>query len=205
MSKKGLVEGKITEEALEQLRSRVGIKLRIHPDSGNRNIFEETIRRFVNGTGDINPLYRDIEYAQKTRYGKLVAPPSWLYSVFQMGVMQGLAGVQHLPVVADGPRTGGEVGRLGRQRPLAQERRRQHPGQRGDGPEDEQRQPEADSGVGERGPPAAGPAGDVGGGRGRGRAHAAPHEAGPAGRSRRTRTTASTSMARKMTLAMAAP
>jgi len=93
MSKKGLVEGKITEEALEQLRSRIGIKLRIHHDSGNRNVFEETIRRFVNGTGDINPLYRDMEYARKTRYGKLVAPPSWLYSVFQMGVMQGLAGV----------------------------------------------------------------------------------------------------------------
>ncbi|MBN1381038.1 MAG: MaoC family dehydratase N-terminal domain-containing protein [Deltaproteobacteria bacterium] len=88
-----LAEGKITEEALDQLRSRIGMKLRIHPDSGNRNISEETIRKFVNGTGDINPLYRDPEYAKKTRYGKLVAPPSWLYSVFQMGVMHGLAGV----------------------------------------------------------------------------------------------------------------
>ena len=87
--KKGLVEGKITEEALAQLRSRVGMKLRIHHDCGNRNVSEETIRKFVNGTGDINPLYRDQEYAKKTRYGKLVAPPSWLYSVFQMGVMQG--------------------------------------------------------------------------------------------------------------------
>jgi acyl dehydratase len=91
--KKGLVEGKISEEALAQLRSRVGMKLRIHHDSGNRNVSEETIRRFVNGTGDINPLYRDQDYAKNTRYGKLVAPPSWLYSVFQMGVMQGLAGV----------------------------------------------------------------------------------------------------------------
>jgi acyl dehydratase len=88
-----LVEGKITDEALEQLRSRIGMKLRIHPDSGNRNISEETIRKFVNGTGDINPLYRDPEYAKTTRYGRLVAPPSWLYSVFQMGVMHGLAGV----------------------------------------------------------------------------------------------------------------
>ena len=91
--KKGLVEGKITDEALEQLRSRIGMKLRIQPDSGNRNISEETIRKFVNGTGDINPLYRNQEYAKNTRYGKLAAPPSWLYSVFQMGVMQGLSGV----------------------------------------------------------------------------------------------------------------
>ena len=91
--KKGLVEGKISEEALAQLRSRVGMKLRIDHDSGNRNVSEETIRRFVNGTGDISSLYRDQDYAKNTRYGKLVAPPSWLYSVFQMGVMQGLAGV----------------------------------------------------------------------------------------------------------------
>ena len=92
-NKKGLAEGKITEDALEKLNSLIGVKLRIHHDSGNRNVVEETIRKFVNGTGDVNPLYRDPEYAKKTRYGKLVAPPSWLYSVFQMGVMLGLPGV----------------------------------------------------------------------------------------------------------------
>ena len=92
-NKKGLAEGKITQEALEKLNSMVGVKLRIHNDSGNRNVVEETIRKFINGTGDVNPLYRDPEYGKKTRYGKQVAPPSWLYSVFQMGVMLGLPGV----------------------------------------------------------------------------------------------------------------
>ncbi|MBA3030935.1 MAG: acyl dehydratase [Desulfobacteraceae bacterium] len=92
-NKKGLAEGKITQEALDKLNSLVGVKLRIHNDSGNRNVVEETIRKFINGTGEINPLYRDPEYGKKTRFGKQVAPPSWLYSVFQMGVMLGLPGV----------------------------------------------------------------------------------------------------------------
>ena len=93
MAKEVLAQGKITEAGLEIMRSRIGIKLRIHPDSGNRLACNETIRKFTAGYGDINPLFRDKEYAEKTRYGRLVAPPSWPYSVFQMGIMHGLPGV----------------------------------------------------------------------------------------------------------------
>ncbi len=34
----------------------------------NREVSEDTIRIFVDGEGDLNPLFRDPEYAKKTKY-----------------------------------------------------------------------------------------------------------------------------------------
>lgn len=89
--KSSLVEGRITEEGLAELRSRVGKKLRITPF--NTLASQDAIRHFVDGVGDVNFLFRDEEYAKTTRYGCLVAPPSWLYSVFPTWIPQGLKGV----------------------------------------------------------------------------------------------------------------
>ncbi len=85
------VEGKITDEALAELKSRIGKKLRC--EVGNEMASKETITRFARGVGDVNPLWNDEEYAQKTRYGSLVAPPSWLYSTIGAGAQHGLPGV----------------------------------------------------------------------------------------------------------------
>ncbi|MFO8101131.1 MAG: MaoC family dehydratase N-terminal domain-containing protein [Dehalococcoidia bacterium] len=92
MEEDTLQDGSITDEALETFRRRVGTKLRIS------NIFNElasadAIRKFADGIGDPNPLWRDEEYARSTRYGEMVAPPSWLASVFPTWVLQGLPGV----------------------------------------------------------------------------------------------------------------
>jgi len=89
--KKYLSEGKISEEGLDELRSRVGKKLRVNPF--NTLASRDAIRHFVDGVGDVNPLFRDEEYAETTRYGKLIAPPSWLYSIFPTWIPQGLKGV----------------------------------------------------------------------------------------------------------------
>ena len=35
------------------------------------------IRRFAQAIGDDNPLYRDEEYAEKSRYGGIIAPPTF--------------------------------------------------------------------------------------------------------------------------------
>ncbi|BBO72630.1 acyl dehydratase [Desulfosarcina widdelii] len=86
-----LTEGKITEEGLDELRSRVGKKLRIRPFNTVASI--DAIRKFVDGVGDVNPLYGDEAYAKKTSYGRLIAPPSWPYSVFPTWIPQGLKGV----------------------------------------------------------------------------------------------------------------
>ena len=87
-----LVEGTINEAALEVFRSRVGARLRI-PNVFNEHVTPEAIRKFVNGIGDTNPLYLDPAYAAGTRFGSLVAPQNWVYSVFPTWVLQGLPGV----------------------------------------------------------------------------------------------------------------
>jgi acyl dehydratase len=93
MSKNPSNEGLITEEGLRQLEEIKGIKLRIGMMQNNELVSEETLRKYVRGLGDINPLWQDKEYAKNTRYGELIAPPSWPYSVIGAGIMHGLPGV----------------------------------------------------------------------------------------------------------------
>jgi acyl dehydratase len=48
------------------------------------NVYEVTkkdIRRFAQAIGDTNPLYTDEEYAKKSRYGKIIAPPLFCHSL----------------------------------------------------------------------------------------------------------------------------
>ena len=87
-----MIEGSITPLGLEAWKNRIGLPLRIN-NIFNSNISEETLRNYVNGIGDINPLFRDEPYARKTTYGRRIAPPNWLYSVFPTWVLQGLKGV----------------------------------------------------------------------------------------------------------------
>ena len=51
----------------------------------NRQATIDTIMHFVDGVGDLNPIYRDEAYAKTTRYGRLIAPPCFLYSVWWAG------------------------------------------------------------------------------------------------------------------------
>lgn len=47
----------------------------------NTEASADAIRHFAYGTDDGNPLWLDLDYAAKTRYGKLAAPPAFLVSV----------------------------------------------------------------------------------------------------------------------------
>ena len=87
-----IFEGKVTNEALIEWSKRVGVKLRIR-NIFNTEVTRDSIRHFLDGIGDPNPLWRDEEYAKKSSYKGLVAPPNWLYSVFPTWVLQGLPGV----------------------------------------------------------------------------------------------------------------
>ncbi|MBI2909014.1 MAG: MaoC family dehydratase N-terminal domain-containing protein [Chloroflexi bacterium] len=89
---KVLNEGRITEEGLDKLRALIGKPLRISYIN-NDLVSRAAIRNFVNGVGDPNPLWTDDEYARKSPYGGIVAPPSWFYSVFPSWVSVGLPGV----------------------------------------------------------------------------------------------------------------
>ena len=90
-----LDEGRITDKALEAFRSRVGTKLRVQAPF-NELASRDAIRKFADGIGDPNPIWRDDDYARSTVYGTIAAPPSWVNSVLPTWVLQGLPGVHAL-------------------------------------------------------------------------------------------------------------
>ena len=62
----------------------------------NTQVTRDAIKHFVDGIGDINPLFRDRNYARATKYGRIVAPPSFLetinYSQHPENVPSGIQG-----------------------------------------------------------------------------------------------------------------
>ena len=42
-----------------------------------REVEKGAIRRYADAVGDDNPLYHDEEYAKKSRYGSIIAPPGF--------------------------------------------------------------------------------------------------------------------------------
>jgi len=58
----------------------------------NTQASRDSIRHFADGIGDTNPLFRDREYARKTKYGRMIAPPSFLYSVRWLSPGRGFTG-----------------------------------------------------------------------------------------------------------------
>ncbi len=89
-----MAEGTITPELMAEMESKKGLKLRVGNAIFNEYATTDNIRKFVNGIGDLNPLYRNAEYAKETRFGTIIAPPSFVFSVLggvQFG-WRGLAG-----------------------------------------------------------------------------------------------------------------
>ena len=88
--------GKITDEKVARLRAQFGVDLDpdnfLPPDPGvaaayrprhrgfNWEVTPDGIRHFVNGYGDDNPLYCDEAYAAGTRWGGLIAPPTFVWT-----------------------------------------------------------------------------------------------------------------------------
>ena len=84
-----LESGKITEEGIQRLRERLGRFNR--PRQYGVGLFNEqatrdAIRHYCQGIGDPNPLYWDVSYGQRTKYGTIIAPPCFLYSVLHSTV-----------------------------------------------------------------------------------------------------------------------
>ncbi len=65
----------------EEIKKYVGQTV----DSSVFRVEKEAIRRFADAVGDANPLYRDEEYARKSRFGSIIAPPGFLSSLWFTG------------------------------------------------------------------------------------------------------------------------
>jgi acyl dehydratase len=86
-------EGKITDEAVAAAKAMIGMRLR--PEGPYlQDVTPDTMRNFCNGIGDLNPLYRDMEYGRNSRYATMIADPMFAMAYGWIGRTRwGLPGV----------------------------------------------------------------------------------------------------------------
>jgi acyl dehydratase len=101
---------RITEAGLDELRRRIGVKITGSLEPWCHEATRDSIRHYAHGIGDDNPLWCEPDYAARTRWGGLIAPPSFLFATSRIvsGYVGGLPGVHamwagaewtwHLPV-----------------------------------------------------------------------------------------------------------
>jgi len=94
---------KITDAALDDLRRRIGVKIVDTAEPWCHEATRDNIRHYAHGIGDDNPLWCDPEYAGATRFGGLVAPPSFLFACDRIisGYVGGMPGVHAMWAGAD--------------------------------------------------------------------------------------------------------
>jgi acyl dehydratase len=83
----------LTEERIAELKKRLGVVWRPRQPYFNTIATKDAIRHFCHGIGDTNPLFTDEGYARETNYGRLVAPPCFLYSVYWPAQGRGMPGI----------------------------------------------------------------------------------------------------------------
>lgn len=77
-----MTETRITQELIDGMRAKLGIKLRTDDSIHNEYATRMAILKFADGIGDPNPLWSDESYAKKSPYGGIVAPPSFIWACF---------------------------------------------------------------------------------------------------------------------------
>ena len=93
-------EGKIDEASMAAARALIGHKLR--PEQYLRDASVDSMTIFCNGIGDLNPLFRDLEYSRWTRFGGLIAHPCFPWTHHWPGRSYwGLPGVHGFGVMID--------------------------------------------------------------------------------------------------------
>jgi acyl dehydratase len=85
----------ITDKGIADLSSLVGVEVRDSLEPWCHEATRDSIRHWAHGIGDDNPLWCDPEYARGTRYGRLLAPPSFIFALNRSfsGYVAGLPGV----------------------------------------------------------------------------------------------------------------
>jgi len=94
---------KITEAGLDELRRRIGVKIEQQAEPWCYEATRDNIRHYAHGIGDDNPLWCDPDYARKSRFGDIVALPSFLFATSRIisGYVGGLSGVHAMWAGAD--------------------------------------------------------------------------------------------------------
>ncbi len=96
MSELDWASGKITDEGIAHMRAYLGKRRQVRPWNGE--VTRDSIWHFAQGLGDDNPMWWDKAYAQRSPWGRMIAPPAYLYSCFSGGKLPG----DDIPSGADG-------------------------------------------------------------------------------------------------------
>ena len=94
---------KITEDGIELLRGRIGVPIENTLEPWCYEATRDNIRHYAHGIGDDNPLWCDPAYAANTKFGTIVALPSFLFATNRIisGYVGGLPGVHAMWAGAD--------------------------------------------------------------------------------------------------------
>jgi len=77
--------GEDSSSLIEELRRKIGKEWKL----GVYEIERGMIRRFAQAIDDPNPLWQDEEYAKKSEYGSIIAPPTFVSTI-------GFEQIQHM-------------------------------------------------------------------------------------------------------------
>jgi acyl dehydratase len=94
---------KITDTALDALRARKDVRIENTLEPWCHEATRDNIRHYAHGIGDDNPLWCEPGYAAKTRFGGIVALPSFLFATSRIvsGYVGGIPGVHAMWAGAD--------------------------------------------------------------------------------------------------------
>ncbi|MBB54470.1 MAG: acyl dehydratase [Magnetovibrio sp.] len=94
---------RITDQGLEELEARKGMKITREPEPWCTEATRDNIRHYAHGIGDDNPLWCNPDYASGSAYGGIVALPSFIFSCSRIisGYVGGLPGVHAMWAGAD--------------------------------------------------------------------------------------------------------
>src|SRR6266851_2056316 len=85
----------IGEKSLFELRQLIGVPIEDSLEPWCYEASRDNIRHWAHGIGDDNPLWSDPNYAAGTSYGRVLAPPSFIFTLNRSfsGYVGGMAGV----------------------------------------------------------------------------------------------------------------
>lgn len=94
---------RITDQGIEDLSRRINVKITNTIEPWCHEATRDNIRHYAHGIGDDNPLWCDPSYARNTKYGDVIALPSFLFSTSRIisGYVGGLPGVHAMWSGAD--------------------------------------------------------------------------------------------------------
>src|SRR6267378_3254764 len=93
----------ITDDALASLRRLIGVPITDTVEPWCYEATRDNIRHYAHGIGDDNPLWCVPEYAAKTKFGDVIALPSFLFATSRIisGYVGGLPGIHAMWSGAD--------------------------------------------------------------------------------------------------------